>query len=460
MTRLWCEQAWVQGQWAPHVLLEANDKGHWQTITPHTPKPLDATPVLQCAVPGLVNAHSHAFQRAIAGLTERQDPQRPGDDFWGWRERMYQVALRIDAAQLETIAEWLYREMLQAGFTQVCEFHYLHRQPNGAPYPDSAELGLALTRAADKAGIGLTLLPTLYMHRGLGQPGLSEAQRRFATQPDEVLAWQTRFQSLAQSQGRAHLLNAGVALHSLRAVDEAAIRTVRDGLGNAPLHIHVAEQTQEVESCLQHLGKRPVEWLLDHIGLDARWNLVHATHTLPHELEGVARANASVVLCPTTEANLGVGLFDLGHALAHGVNWSIGTDSHVNRHPAMELQMLEYGQRLHHRQRNLAARHAKQASTAAVLFDAALRGGVAACGQAVGGLSVGQRADVVELDPDQAPLLGLPRDHWLDAWVMGQPCLNAKRVWVAGHEREVSMPAGLRQGWGEVMRGVFGEPRF
>lgn len=454
MTRLWCDQAWVQGQWSEGVLLEAH-RGHWQRITTGVTAPEDATPRLPCVVPGLVNAHSHAFQRAMAGMTERCDPARAGDDFWSWRERMYQVALRVDATQLETIAEWLYREMLQAGFTQVCEFHYLHRDTDGSAYAEPAALGLALTRAAQRAGMGLTLLPTLYLHRGLDQPGLGPAQRRFASQPDDVLGWQAQIQSLARAEGISHCLNAGVALHSLRAVDAAAMRRVVAAVGDAPIHLHIAEQVQEVEDCLRHRGQRPVEWLLQHIGLDARWNLVHATHTLPHEVAGMAKAGAAVVLCPSTEANLGDGVFDLRTALAHQLNWSIGTDSHVNRHPAMELQLLEYGWRLQQRQRNMAAQFAHTASTAAVLFEGALRGGSAACGQAMGGLCVGQRADAVALDVTQAPLLGVPRDHWLDAWVMGQPCRKAQRVWVAGEERETTPPPRLVSAWTDVMQRLY-----
>ena len=455
MTRLWCAQAWVGGGWAPGVLLEADAQGRWARIEFDTEAPEDDTPQWECVVPGLVNAHSHAFQRTMATLAERQDPNRPGDDFWGWRERMYQVALRIGPQALEIAAEWLYREMLQAGFTQVCEFHYLHRAPDGSEYPDGDLLSLVLARAAARAGIGLTLLPTLYLHRGFGQPGLSEAQRRFAHTAEGLLRTQARLQALAQSEGRAHLLNAGLALHSLRAVDAQSLRDVAQGLGDAPLHIHVAEQTREVDDCLQHLGQRPVQWLLDQIGLDARWNLVHATHTQAEELAGIAQAGAAVVLCPSTEANLGDGLFDLPTALSHGVNWSIGTDSHVNRHPALELQWLEYGQRLHLRQRNLAARHAQAHSTAAVLFEGALRGGSAASGQALAGFEIGQRADAVALDTHNTPLLAVPPNHWLDAWVMGQPALPAAQVWVAGQAVDPHPSEDLRESWIEVMRGLW-----
>lgn len=455
MSRMWCAQAWVDGAWASGVLLDADAQGYWQRITLGTDVPRDDTPQVACAIPGIVNAHSHAFQRTMAGLAERQDPRHPADDFWGWRERMYQVALRIGPEELEITAEWLYREMLQAGFTHVCEFHYLHRDPDGRTYADPAELGLALVRAAERAGIGLTLLPTLYMHRGLGQHGLSDAQRRFASTPEDVLDWQHRIQVEAQRRGRAHLLRAGVALHSLRAVDGAAMRAMAKDLGQAPVHIHVAEQTREVEDCLQHLGQRPVEWLLDQVGLDARWNLVHATHTLPHELKGIAQTGAAVVLCPTTEANLGDGFFDMGTAIAQGVNWSIGTDSHVNRHPALELQWLEYGQRLLHRQRNLAARHAHADSTATVLLEGALKGGSAASGLALGGFRVGQRADLLALDTDSTPLLGLPMDYLLDAWVMGQPCLPVVGVWVGGQRREPQPSEALRQQWTDVMKGLW-----
>jgi len=456
MTRLWCAQAWVEGDWASGVLLEADAQGYWERITVGVSAPDDDTPRLACVIPGLVNAHSHAFQRTMASLTERLVSDRPGDDFWGWRERMYQVALRIGPAELEIAAEWLYREMLQAGFTQVCEFHYLHRDQGGKAYADSAELSMALVRAAERAGIGLTLLPTLYMHRGFGQSGLHETQRRFACTPDDVLGWHARIQAEAQTSGRTQLLNAGVALHSLRAVDGDAIRTVAQGLGHSPLHIHVAEQTREVEDCVQHLGQRPVEWLLDQVGLDARWNLVHATHTFPHELAGIARSGAAVVLCPTTEANLGDGFFDFPCALEQGVNWSIGTDSHVNRHPALELQWLEYGQRLQLRQRNLAARHAHAASTAAVLFEGALKGGSAACGQVLGGFRVGQRADAVALETESAPLLGVPSDHRLDAWVMGQPCLPAKSVWVAGKQCDIHPNEALRETWQTQTKSLWG----
>ena len=451
MTQLWCKQAWVNGHWSSDVLLEANSQGFWERISPNTSPPTDTTPHLNCAVPGLVNAHSHAFQRVIAGMTERRNRQHALDDFWSWRDRMYAVAQRINNHQLEIVAQWLYREMLQSGFTHVCEFHYLHRGNHQGENADSAEMALALVRAAKHAGIGLTLLPTLYMNRGFGQPGLNDKQRRFASQPQDVLKWQAQIQLLARQQGLSHVLNAGIAFHSLRAVDTHAMRTVCEGLGEAPIHIHIAEQVKEVEDCLRHHGQRPIECLLSQIELDSRWNLVHATHAQAYELEGIARANASVVLCPSTEANLGDGIFDLGTAMSQGLKWSIGTDSHINRHSALELQWLEYSQRLQKRERNLTAKYCNSICTAQILFESALEGNSRACGLPLGGFAVGQRADAVELNEKQAPLLGIPNDHWLDAWVMGQPCLPAQRVWVAGHEQSLTFDKTLMESWCEVM---------
>jgi formimidoylglutamate deiminase len=256
----------------------------------------------------LVNAHSHAFQRAIAGLTEHSE--RSGDDFWSWRDRMYRVALRVSPDHLESIATWLYSEMLRSGYTHVCEFHYLHRNPEGHEYADPAEMTWALVRAAENTGIGLTMLPTLYMNQGFGQPGLNSMQRRFASTPDSILNLQQAILNHAKLNSRQSHLNAGVAIHSLRAVAPAEIIGLTSQSGSAPVHIHIAEQTKELADCLAHTGLRPVEWLLANANLDARWNLVHATHSSASEIQGIQAQQASVVICPTTEANLGDGFFN------------------------------------------------------------------------------------------------------------------------------------------------------
>ncbi len=382
-------------------------------------------------LPGLVNAHSHAFQRAIAGLTEQRGAR--GDDFWSWRERMYAVALRISAAQLEAVATRLYTEMLAGGYTQVCEFHYLHNAPAGAPPTDPLEMSMALVRAAQRSGIGLTLLPTLYMRAGFEATGLREQQQRFASSPQRIEAL---LDALARACQHLPRVSLGVAIHSLRAADAQAIQTLA-ALANArqlPIHIHIAEQEQEVRDCLAHTGLRPMEWLLQHLPLHARWNLVHATHATDQELRGVARSSAHIVLCPSTEANLGDGIFDYPAYAAQGGGWSIGSDSHVSRAWVEELRLLEYSQRLQRRQRNIAAGWGASPSSAANLFEAALAGGVAACGQPLAGIAVGQRADWLVLDAGSGPLCGIPPEMTLDAAVFSSPAAPLLAVYVAGHE--------------------------
>ncbi|MBI2768463.1 MAG: formimidoylglutamate deiminase [Burkholderiales bacterium] len=421
-------RAWVGGGWADDVLLTAED-GRWTAVQPGcTAAQRQGAGVLAGPVlPGLVNAHSHAFQRAIAGLTERSSGA--ADDFWSWRDRMYSAANRITPQQLEAVATFLYAELLQAGYTQVCEFHYLHNAADGEPYADPLEMSLALVRAAHAAGIGLTLLPTLYMRAGFGAKGLRDDQRRFASTPDTVLAIA---QEVARREGGG-LVNAGVALHSLRAVDEAALRETAEAARQLalPVHIHIAEQQQEVDDCIERHGQRPIEWLLGQAAPDARWNLVHATHTYPEELRGVREAGAAIVICPSTEANLGDGVFDLPGWMGQTGNWSIGSDSHVTRSWQEELRLLEYSQRLTLRQRNVAARAAVCESSAAALFEGALAGGSAATGQPLAGLAVGQRADFMVLDPQAPALLGVPDGHALDALVFSAPSAAPLQVFVA-----------------------------
>ena len=420
--------AWIDGAWARDVLLAVGGDGHWSSVTPDAPaasrqgaQPLDG-PVL----PGLVNAHSHAFQRAIAGLTESSGAGE--DDFWRWRDRMYGAANRITPAQLEAIAAYLYAELLDAGYTEVCEFHYLHNGVDGKPFAAPAEMSLALARAAQRVGIGLTLLPTLYMRSGFGASGLRPDQQRFASTPESVLRIGEGIDALGDP-----LLHAGVALHSLRAVDEAALEGVAAAArGRMPVHIHIAEQQQEVEDCIARHGRPPVEWLLDRVTLDTSWNLVHATQATSAELAGVQGTGASIVICPSTEANLGDGVFDLPDWLARQGSWSIGSDSHVTRCWQEELRLVEYSQRFALRRRNIAARSGGRESTAAVLFDGALAGGSAAAGRALGGLRAGERADFMVVDRDAPALPGVPDAQLLDALVFSTPHAAMRRVYVAG----------------------------
>jgi len=417
--------AWVGGAWAHDVLLTVGADGCWSEVVPNAlPEAQQGAIRLSGPVlPGMVNGHSHAFQRAIAGLTERSQGEQ--DDFWSWRDRMYSAAHRVTPQQLEAIAAFLYAELLQAGYTQVCEFHYLHNDPAGRPYAEPCEMSLALVRAAQRVGIGLTLLPTLYMRSGFGATGLREDQRRFASTP--------------------------------RAIDKAALREMEAAAGpNMPIHIHIAEQRREVEDCIALHGRGPVEWLCEQVAVDARWNLVHATHCTPDELEELRNRRASIVLCPSTEANLGDGIFDLPAWLGQSGNWSIGSDSHVTRSWQEELRLLEYSQRLGLRQRNVASRAALCESTATALFQGALEGGSAAAGLPLGGLAQGQRADFIVVDTDSPSLLGVPADHLLDALVFSSPDARFTQVFVAGRQVLADGPEpGLARGMREAMRALW-----
>ena len=424
-TLLWAPQAWVGGRWASQVLLQAGTDGCWTRVEPGVDMPPEGAQVLAGAVmPPLVDAHSHAFQRAFAGLAERRDSV--SDDFWSWRDRMYGVALRITPAQLRAVAAHLYTELLAGGYTQVCEFHYLQHQPDGQPYADRAELMWALADAADEAGIGLTLLPALYERAGFAQPVLRPDQRRFFTSADDVLA----LQRAVRGAGRP-LLDAGCAVHSLRAAWPASLARLASR-SDGPLHIHVAEQQAEVRDCLAATGCRPIEWLLRHAAPDARWQLVHATHSMPSEVEGVAGCGAGVVLCPGTEANLGDGLPDLQGWLAHDVPLALGSDSQVTRSWPEELRWLDYAQRLLLQQRNVSARPGHEPSTASRLFQRVQAGGAAAAGFARWGLVDGARADLLVLDDDDDGLAGLPPSHRLDGVVFAAPARPFARVMVAG----------------------------
>ncbi len=428
-TLLWAPRAWLPGGWRDQVLLRIGRDGRWADVSPDIAEPPTGATVLDTPLlPGLVNAHSHAFQRAFAGLAERRES--PSDDFWSWRERMYRVALRVDAAQLRVIAAQLYVELLQGGYTQVCEFNYLQHDTTGQPYADRLTLSWALADAAADAGIGLTLMPALYERAGFADSSLREDQRRFATSAESVWA-----AAGAISSSQRPLLNAGLVIHSLRAAAPASIVRLRQLAEsfNGPIHIHVAEQRAEVDDCVAALGLRPIEWLAAQHLLDARWHLVHATHALPAEIDAVARSGAAAVICPSTEANLGDGLCDLPGWLAAGVPLTIGSDSHVTRDWREELRGHDYGQRLALGQRNVsAAPEAGQPSTAERLFAMAAAGGAAASGEPAWGLVAGARADALVANVDDPAALGVPASRWLDAQVFSSPARPWCDVMVAG----------------------------
>jgi len=432
MTSLFAQDALLPTGWGKNVLFQWNKSGELTTVTPNT-DPGNAPKAAGPAIPGLPNLHSHAFQRAMAGLTEFQGATQ--DSFWSWRTLMYQFAARLSPEQVEAIATWLYIEMLEAGYTSVCEFHYLHHRADGTPYADDAELSRALLRAAQTAGIAITLLPVLYQTSGFGGTPPTAGQRRFIRSTDAMLRLLDTLKPLCDAQG-ARL---GLAPHSLRAVPPHSLREAVAGLHamdlTAPVHIHIAEQTAEVDACLAWSGQRPVEWLLDHAPVDARWCLIHATHMADAEYQRAAARGAVAGICPSTEANLGDGLFDMPRWRGAGGAWGLGSDSHACVNAAEELMLLEYGQRLQFRQRNVLASVAHAQVAAATLLQA-VAGGAQASGRAAHGLAVGQRADFCILDAQHLALAGLTAPDMLSAHVFASHRTSAlDAVWVGGQQR-------------------------
>ena len=391
----------------------------------------DAAPLRGIAVPGVPNLHCHAFQRAMAGLTERAGPV--GDNFWSWRETMYQFLARLGPDDVEAIAAQLYVELLKQGYTAVTEFHYLHQDPQGRPYADPAELAHRIIAAAHASGIGMTLLPVLYQTSGFGGAPPTDGQRRFVLETDAFL---DLVGGLFASRRRDPQIRFGIAPHSLRAVPlealHEAVAAVSSLDATAPIHMHAAEQAKEVDDCLAWSGRRPVEMLLERGSVDARWCLVHCTQAAPAELRDLAVSGAVVGLCPTTEANLGDGIFPLLAYIAAGGRFGIGTDSNVCTSPVEELRWLEYGQRLTTRQRNVGQRR-PGAATGASLFRCVLDAGAQAAGRPIGAIAPGRRADIVVLDPEHPVLCGRFDDGLLDSWVFSAAGNPVRDVMVGGH---------------------------
>ena len=433
--RLHAADALLPTGWARAVLLEWNDRGNLVAVTPDAPAPAGVAAAAGPVVPGLTNLHSHAFQRAFAGLAEFRGSS--DDSFWSWRERMYRVANAVTPDELDAIATWLFVEMLEGGYTSLCEFHYLHHDLDGRPYADDTTLAACLAQAAARAGLGLTLLPVLYQHGGFGGVAPTAGQRRFIRSTDALL----RLVEVLRRAGDGSPERVGLALHSLRAVTPEAIQQVLAGLvaldSTAPIHIHVAEQQREVEECLAWSGQRPVAWLLDHAPVDRRWCLVHATHMTADETHRAAATGAAAGLCPTTEANLGDGIFDWpGWTSAPHGRWGVGSDSHVTVNAADELRLLEYTQRLRTGRRNVGAT-AQQPHVGTAMTLAAVAGGAAAAGRAVSGLAPGHRADFVVLDGAHPLIAGLPAPDALDAHVFASHRASAIDTVVVGGQTVV-----------------------
>ncbi len=432
-------QALLPDGWTADVQVEV-EAGLIRAVTPCVPPaPGDSRHAI--GLPGLPNLHSHAFQRGMAGLSEERGPV--ADSFWTWREVMYRFLARMTPDDVEAVTAYAYAEMLEAGFTRVGEFHYLHNAPDGHPYDNPAELGARVAAAAEAAGIGLTLLPVFYAHSGFGGAAPTPGQRRFVTGLDAYADLLDRSRALLRAVPGGVL---GAAPHSLRAAAPDELAAVAALLPDAPLHMHIAEQVLEVEGCVAWSGQRPVEWLLDHAAADGRWCLIHATHMTPDETRGLARTGAVAGLCPVTEANLGDGTFPAGAWLDAGGRYGVGTDSNVCIDAAGELRQLEYSQRLAHRGRNLMAGPRSGASTGAALFGAALAGGAAALGAGPGGLQAGAPADLVTLRPDHPALLHRQGSRLLDGWIFAGGSGVVEGVWVRGRQvvadgRHLARPA-------------------
>lgn len=336
--------------WKSNVSIVTQPDGIIHSITENAAQSI-AHHVRGFALPGFQNAHSHAFQYAMAGLAEVHPTGQKADDFWSWREAMYQLALSVSPEQMEAIATMLYTEMVRLGYTNVAEFHYVHHQQNDTPYNNLAEMGERLISAAKTAGIGITLVPIFYQKGGFGKEA-TEGQRRFISKDiDTYLALLEASKAATAQYDRA---NVGIGIHSMRGVEPTVIAEVAKSADqDIPFHIHIAEQLKEIEDAQAYLGKRPVEWLLDNVDLNDRFHLVHATHLTDAETDGIASSGANVVLCPTTEGNLGDGLFPVQRFQAANGKWSIGTDSHIGIHPLEELRLLDYGQRLTTHKRNI-----------------------------------------------------------------------------------------------------------
>lgn len=428
MSDLFLDHALLPGGWARDVRISVDAAGWIVSIEEET-TPRGATHRPGYAVPGLPNVHSHAFQRALAGLAERGSPK--GDSFWGWRKRMYGFLGTLTPADVGVIAAQLYVELLRHGFTSIAEFHYLRNAPDGRPYDDPVEMARRIVESASEVGIGLTILPTVYRSSDFGGKSPTEGQRRFIASIEDFVG----DVAVLGSDVRRGEARVGLALHSLRAVPpdemEVVVSAARSMDPALPIHIHVAEQLREVESCLRWSGARPVEWLLDHANVDEHWSLVHATHVTDEEVRGIAEARAIVALCPTTEGNLGDGIFPLGALIEAGGRYAIGTDAHVGRCPAEELRLLEYGQRLTSHTRNVAA-GPHDRSTARQLLGAAWAGGRGACGRRIGTLAPGFRADVVILDPEAPTLMGRSDDEVLDSWLFAGGPTPVRDVVVGG----------------------------
>ena len=426
-----CEHLLVDDAWRQDARVEVDSRGRIASLVPHS-EDKACEQVRGWTVPGVPNVHSHSFQRALAGLAEAPGP----GSFWSWREVMYRLAELLTPENIEAISRQLDVELLKAGFTCVGEFHYLHNLSGRGACDDPAETSRRVVAAARSTGIGLVHMPVVYETGGLGGEPLAGSQQRFRLGLDGA----ARIRDALAGDTAASGVNLGLALHSLRAVRSRSFRRVAEdpAAAGAPVHIHVAEQEREVRECVALRNARPVEWLLDHVPVDGAWCLVHATHISEPEAAAIVDTGAVVALCPTTEANLGDGLFPLGTFSARGGRFGIGTDSHVSRSPVEELRLLEYGQRLHARTRTVAhgapneQRRGALGGAGGALLAQAWENGCRALAWNGGTVAVGRRADLVVLEAEHPALTGRSGHTVLDSWVFSGTDNPVRDVMVGG----------------------------
>jgi formimidoylglutamate deiminase len=418
------DRALLPGGWRRRVRLES-DAGLIVSVQP------DADPAAgdqreAMVIPGLPDLHSHAFQRAMAGLTERQGTSQ--DNFWSWREIMYRFVSRMDPDAVEAIASYAYADMLEAGFTTVGEFHYVHRTADGGGYGNPGEMGLRHLAAAEAVGLDITLLPVFYAASNFGGVAPTPGQKRFINSVDSFAATVAACDAVCVGRSDRRV---GIAPHSLRAAPPEMLSEILKLKPNGPIHIHIAEQTGEVDACLAWSGQRPVEWLLANAAVDGRWCLVHATHMTPGETEAVARSGAVAGLCPITEANLGDGVFPAKAFLGAGGRFGVGSDSNVEIDAAGELRLLEYGQRLIHRARNVLSA-GPDSSTGQRLFEGALTGGAQALALGAAGFTPGARSNFIVLDHEHPDLANTDETHLVDTWIFSTGRRAIRKVAVGG----------------------------
>ncbi len=424
MTHLFFDNALVESEWVKNVKIELDTKGYIASIKLNA-KAGNPDHHAKIAIPGLPNVHSHAFQRAMAGLAEVRGTK--DNNFWAWRQIMYQFLERITPKDLYAIASMAYCEMLETGFTAVSEFHYLHHDALGTTYNDIGAMAFAIAEACKTTGIGPTFLPVFYANSQFGGAKPHEGQRRFANSPDQFANLISRFDQISSSLSDSHV---GIAPHSLRAVTPESLAEILTIKPDGPFHIHIAEQTKEVEDCISWSGQRPVEWLLNSQNVNERWCLIHATHMTALERLRFANSEAVAGLCPITESNLGDGIFDGVAFVQQGGRISIGSDSNILISATEELRTLEYSQRLRDRGRNLLG--TENSSTGRAIFDRVLSGGAQSSGRKIGSLTVGYRADIITLDSNHPALSARSQNGWLDGWIFASNSSAISSVWVGG----------------------------